>query len=166
MDTLLQEILEDLLKRLETPFRKIKIEEKEPGHFRVNIESEEPSLLIGHHGENITALQNVLKAILWKKEPDFQNVVLDVDDYRKRQEENVIKLAQRKAETLEKNSYPQSLPPMSAYFRRIVHLYLAEKFPHIVTESRGEGDLRHITLKLKGQETFVPNENEEDMSIL
>jgi len=166
METLIREILEEILNHLSTPFRKIRIEKRDEKTYRVNIESEEPSLLIGHHGENIGALQNVLKTIFWKKQEDQTNgrttgkeagfasedninVILDVDDYRKRQEENVIKLAQRKVEMVRKNQQSQPLPAMSPYFRRVVHLYLAENFNDIETESVGEGDFRHITIKLR-----------------
>lgn len=149
METLIQETLEELLKRLSTPFRKIRIEKRDDSTWRVNIESEEPSLLIGHHGENITALQNVLKTIIWRKTDGDCNIILDIDDYRKRQEENVIRLAERKVEMVRKSNQSQPLPAMSPYFRRIVHLYLSEKFKDIETESVGEGDFRHITIKPK-----------------
>lgn len=153
MDTVIQETLEELLNRLSTPFRKIRIEKKQENIFRVNIESEEPSLLIGHHGENIFALQNILRTIVFKKHPGNYSVILDVDDYRKRQEENIVKLAERKAEIVRKTGQTQSLPPMSPYFRRIVHLHLAKpEFANIETESVGEGDFRHITIKQKSQQ--------------
>jgi len=149
METLLQETLEEILNRISTPFRKIKIEKRDET-YRINIESEEPSLLIGHHGDNIFALQNLLKIIIWKKQPGEYKILLDVDDYRKRQEENVIKLAERKADMVKKTNQTQSLPAMSPYFRRVVHLHLAEKFADLMTESVGEGDFRHITIKPKG----------------
>lgn len=148
METLLQETIEDILNRISSPFRKIKIDKRDDT-YRINIESEEPSLLIGHHGENIFALQNLLKIIIWKKQPGEYKILLDIDDYRKRQEENVIKLAERKADQVMKTQQPQSLPAMSPYFRRVVHLHLAEKFTDLMTESVGEGDFRHIMIKPK-----------------
>ncbi len=153
MDTIIRETLEELLQRLSTPFRKIRIEKKDDNTFRANIESEEPSLLIGHHGENIYALQNILRTIIFKKQPGDFNVIIDVDDYRKRQEENVIKLAERKVESLRQTKHEQSLPPMSPYFRRIVHLHLAKaEYSDVITESVGEGDFRHLTIKPKSAE--------------
>ncbi len=150
MDTLIQETLEELLNRLSTPFRKIRIDKREENTYRVNIESEEPSLLIGHHGENIYALQNILRTIIFRKQQGDYNVILDVDDYRKRQEENVLKLAERKVEMVRKTHQVQALPPMSAYFRRVVHMHLAkEDFNDIATESVGDGDVRHLTIKPK-----------------
>jgi spoIIIJ-associated protein len=150
MDTLIQETLEELLQRLSTPFRKIRMEKKDENTYRANIESEEPSLLIGHHGENIYALQNILRTIVFKKQPGDYNVIIDVDDYRKRQEENVLKLAERKVEAVRKTHHMQTLPPMSPYFRRLVHMHLATPdYGDIETESEGEGDFRHLMIKPK-----------------
>lgn len=152
METLIQETLEELLNKISTPFRKIRIEKKEDNVYRINIESEEPSLLIGHHGENIFALQNVLRLLVWSKQDGDYSLVLDVDDYRKRQEENVIKMAERKVEAARKTGQPQSLPPMSAYFRRTIHLHFAnENYKDIETVSVGEGDMRYLTIKPKSE---------------
>lgn len=149
IETHLQQLLEDLLNRLATPFRRIRIESKEENTYRLNIESEEPSLLIGRHGENIFALQNIMKNIAWKKFPGDYKITIDVDDYRKRQEENVIKMAERKADFARSSKQSQSLPAMAPYFRRLIHLHLAEKFEDLVTESAGEGDFRHVIIKPK-----------------
>jgi len=159
MDTLIQETVEEILTKLCTPFRKVRLEKSDDNTIRVNIESEEPSLLIGHHGENIYALQNIVKTIIYRKHEGNLNLVLDVDNYRKRQEENVINLANRKIDTLKKTGNNQSLPPMSAYFRRLIHLHIADNYDDIETESVGEGDFRYLTLKLKGDETATDNQD-------
>jgi spoIIIJ-associated protein len=151
MDIIIRENLEEILQKLSTPFRKIRIEKIDNNTWRANIESEEPSLLIGHHGENIFALQNILRTIIFRKQTEDFNVVVDIDDYRKRQEENVIKLAERKVETVRQTGKKQSLPPMSPYFRRLIHVHLAQNdFSDIETQSQGEGDYRYLTIKPKG----------------
>ena len=66
-----------------------------------------------------------------------------------RQEANVIKMAERKADFARSSQQPQSLPAMAPYFRRLIHLHLAEKFEDLVTESDGEGDFRHVIIKPK-----------------
>lgn len=150
MELVIQETIEEILKRLSTPFRKIRIEKRDADTWRVNIESEEPSLLIGPHGENIQALQNLVKIIIWNQHGNEKcNVIVDVDDYRRRQEDNVLKMAERKIMTLQKTQEAQSLPPMSPYFRRLIHLYIAEKYQDVHTESVGEGDFRYLMLKPK-----------------
>ncbi len=133
-------------------FDKIEVEESEKDTFHVNIESKDQSLLIGHHGSNIQALQHILKILCWKKLPverEF-HIVLDIDDYRKRQEESVINLAERKVDMARRSRRPQSLPPMSGYFRRKVHLHLmGAGFDDVETISKGEGEHRHIIIQLK-----------------
>ena len=142
MDTaeILQETLEDLLNRLEVEYTKVEVNEEEAGIFELNITGDNPSLLIGHHGETIQALQHMLKTLAWKKCGNEQfNIVVDVDNYRKRQEENIMSLAERKIEYVRKTSRPQKLPPMSPYLRRKVHmLCMSPGYDDVETLSEGE----------------------------
>ena len=86
----LEELLTEILKKLGTDFKKVTVEEEENRNFTINIESDNPSLLIGYHGDNIQALQHILKVIAWKKLQNEQfNIIVDIDNYRKRQEDNV-----------------------------------------------------------------------------
>lgn len=147
----LKETLEELLKKLEVEYTKTEITEEEEHTFIINITSDNPSLLIGYHGDNIHALQHILKTLVWKKAGDEKfNIILDVDDYRKRQEENSMSMTERKIDTLRKTGRPQKLPPMSPYLRRKVHmLCMSAGYDDIETNSEGDGDARYITLKLK-----------------
>lgn len=115
--------------------------------YRVNIDTEEPSVLIGHHGETIGAVQHVLKVLLWKEVKDEHfNVLVDVDDYRKRQADSVINLVNRKIETLKETGREQTLPPMSPYFRRLVHMHVVDQ-DGVVSESYGDGERRYVVIK-------------------
>lgn len=153
MDTedLLKEVLQELLKKLGVEYKKIVINEDEVASYLINIQSDNASLLIGYHGENIQALQHILKVLVWQKSGNEHfNILLDIDDYRKRQEENVINLTERKVDIVRRTGRGQMLPPMSAYFRRKVHLHcMGAGYEDIETESQGDGDRRHIIIKLK-----------------
>lgn len=154
MEDLIQETLAAILKNLGVVFRKFKVShEKQPSGvtvYRIDIDSDEAATLIGYHGETIYALQHVLKTLVWKKANENVFIILDVDSYRKRQEESVLALAIRKVDAARKTLQEQTLPPMSPYFRRIIHLALAKpEFSDIVTESMGEGDHRAVTIKVK-----------------
>lgn len=153
MENKIHQVLEQTLNKMGISINKIRIEQPETNSFKINIETSHPNLMIGHHGENINAVQHIIKLILWS-ELDRENITekpeisLDIENYRRRQEQNIINLAERKVEMVRKLSSPQSLPVMTPYFRRLVHLYLAqEKFNDIKTESEGEGELRHIVIK-------------------
>lgn len=153
MDTedLLKKTLLEILDKLGVSYSKIKINEEEKNTYVINIESENPSLLIGYHGDNIHAIQHILKTLVWKKTKTEQfNVLLDIDDYRKRQEDTAINLAKRKIEYVRKTSRMQSLPPMSPYLRRKIHMLCMEPgFDDIETLSEGINDARYIIIKLK-----------------
>lgn len=151
IEEVLQETLEEILNKLGVQYGKITISQEDKDVYSLNIQSDNPSLLIGYHGDNIQALQHLLKVLAWKKcNNENFNILVDVDDYRKRQEENVINLTNRKVETLRKIGKAQILPPMSPYFRRKVHLHcMGAGFDDVETLSEGNGEYRHIIIKRK-----------------
>lgn len=154
IESSIEEILENLLIKLGVEFSKITVEKKEDKTFAVNIESEEASILIGHHGETIKSVQHILKVLCWSelKIGEEFNVVLDIGDYRKKQEESVVNLAERKVEFVRTTNRAQSLPPMSPYFRRVIHMHLMQPgYEDVETYSSGEGEMRHIIIKPKKQ---------------
>lgn len=150
IDKALKETLEQILVKLEAPFNEVLIEKEDQNGtdlYRLNIETEDPSMLIGFHGENIHSLQHLLKVIAWKKTKADFNILLDVDNYRQRQEQNVINLTDRKIEMVRKTKKTQVLPPMSPYFRRVVHLHVTNsEHNDVKTESIGDGDHRQVTI--------------------
>lgn len=154
-EDLIQETLAEVLKNMGMSFGKFKLSITDgvpegSKLYRIDIDSDEASTLIGYHGETIYALQHLLKTLVWRKTNQNIMVVLDVDGYRKRQEESVLTMAVRKVEEARKSYQDQVLPPMSPYFRRVIHLALAKpEYSDIVTESTGEGDRRAVVIRVK-----------------
>lgn len=152
LEQLIKETLEQILIRIGTEFTGISVEKEDDKTYIVNIESEEASTLIGRHGETIQSLQHLVKVIIWAKTQvsSEHTIIIDVDGYRQRQKESIINLAERKVEFVRKTRRAQSLPPMSPFFRRIVHMHLMEPgFDDIETMSEGEGEMRHIIIRPK-----------------
>ncbi len=148
MELVIKETLEKILEVMQVPFSGVKVSKENDRSYYVAIDTSSSNLLIGWHGETIAALQHMLKCILWKQKigSDTQ-VILDVDGYKKRQEESVIRLAERKAKYAIESQKEIKLPPMNPYFRRKVHLFLADKFADkIITESTGEEQARAIKI--------------------
>jgi spoIIIJ-associated protein len=147
MEEIIEETLRPILELMYINFKGVHVESLEDNHYRVNIDTDEPQLLIGYHGSNLLSLQHLLKILLYKKaEQDF-SVSLDVDNYRKRQEENVLQMAEQKVDQVRKAKGIQKLPPMSPYFRRLIHLHLAQpEFEDVKTESEGQGNYRAIVI--------------------
>lgn len=150
MELLIKETLEKLLEILDVSFTGIKISKEGERAYYAEIETQNTSMLIGWHGETIGALQHILKCLLWKQGVNSETqVILDVDGYKKRQEESVIRLAERKAEYAIETQKEVKLPSMNPYFRRIIHMHLAnsDKYKDVVTtESTGEGQDRGVKI--------------------
>jgi spoIIIJ-associated protein len=117
--------------------------------YYCDIQTREASLLIGKQGNNIAALEHLIKLVLIKRFDKVINITLDADSYKKRQKENAIGVAERHISKLKESKKPQSLPPMQAVYRRAVHMHIAEKYPEIQTDSHGYGNFRHIKISLK-----------------
>ena len=132
---------------------------------RVDIDSQEASRIIGWHGETLNSIQHLAKSIVRTKEKLATSplVVLDVDHYRAEQEEKVRRIAEAKADLVRRTGNRIALSPMSAYFRRIVHTFVAESptMSDLTTESIGEGDYRQIVLRLKNEKKDTIASGEE-----
>jgi len=149
---MITEILGELLKHLGLSFEGIDVK-KEEDMMRVEIMSKDASRIIGWHGETLNSVQHVLKSIIRQKENLERSpfLLLDVDGYRKSQEDKVCKIAEQKADFVRRTGSRVALAPMSPYFRRVVHLFVANnpKLSDIMTESAGQGDYRQVVLRLK-----------------
>lgn len=151
MDRQIKQLVSEFLVHLGIDFTDVEIEKIGDHDIKVNIVSEDPSLLIGHHGENLTAMQKILKVIFHKLFGEEMNVAFDIDNYRKRQEENVLTIAGQKIQEVRLTKKEATLPPMSPYFRRLVHLFIKENSPEdLASESIGQGNYRQVVIKYKG----------------
>lgn len=143
-------MVSQFLVHLGIDFTEVEVTKEGEDRFRANIISEEPSLLIGHHGENLQAIQKIVKVMFHKEYADEFEIIFDVDNYRKRQEENVLTITEQKIKEVRDSGTQSALPPMSAYFRRVVHLFIRDGgYSDIETESMGEGNYRQVVIKLK-----------------
>jgi len=153
MQDLIKETLGSLLKELNLEFSEITVDASDISMIRVDIISANPSRLIGWHGETLNALQHLVKSISRTKQKTEKApfIVLDVDGYRKDQEAKVCSIAEQKIDFVRRKKTRVALPPMSPYFRRVVHLFVSNHadYQDITTESVGEGEYRQIVLKLK-----------------
>lgn len=156
-----QVILGDLLRHLGFPAGEIKAT-MEDSMLRLDIVVPEPRRLIGWHGETLNAIQHLVKAIMRTKEglDRAPFILLDVDGYRRLQEDKVRKIAEQKSELVRRTGNRIALAPMSPYFRRIVHLHIANTptLSDITTESIGEGEYRQVVLRSKNEDRHASGE--------
>lgn len=150
MEKQIKKWVSEFLVKLGIDFMDLEVEMIDENNYRVNVLSEEPSLLIGHHGENLISMQKILTVIFHKQFGENITIAFDVDNYRKRQEENVLTIAEQKMHEVEQNKGQAALPPMSPYFRRLVHLMIKNSgYSNLVTESMGQGNYRQVVIKYK-----------------
>ena len=147
----IQQAVEKLLQLMEIEAQAT-IELDESNIVKVQIDGEELGVLIGYHGETLSALQTVIGLMINRDtagdDDNRYKVVVNVGDYRQRQKESLEALARRSAERVRFTKKPLTLSPMSSYDRRIVHLAL-ERESEMESESVGEGRERRLVIRLR-----------------
>lgn len=112
----------------------------------VHIEGEESSgLIIGRDGQTITALQYLANRIVSKTWPRSPRIQLDAGDYRQKQEEQLLSIAQFLSEKAKKSGRVQSTRPLSSFHRRVVHMAL-QNDRGVQTRSKGEGSMKRVLI--------------------
>ncbi len=111
----------------------------------VEVTGEDLSVLIGRKTETLNALQYITSLIVGKRLEKWIPLVIDVEGYRSRRERQLKQLALKMAEQAVTTGRRQTLEPMPANERRIVHLALRDH-PQVTTESTGEEPFRKLTI--------------------
>jgi spoIIIJ-associated protein len=102
--------------------------------------------LIGHRGETLRAIEYLLGQMIKRIDPDAPRILVDIAGYKQARRESLTELAQEIATRVKESGEEEALKPMNPAERRIVHMALRE-IEGIDTESRGEGQGRHIVVK-------------------
>jgi spoIIIJ-associated protein len=107
-------------------------------------------ILIGHRGETLDSLQYLVSLVINKENTgsEYKRVILDTENYRRRREETLVRLANRLAAKARTQSKSVVLEPMNPYERRIIHSALQDN-PYVTTHSEGEEPFRKIVIELK-----------------
>jgi spoIIIJ-associated protein len=111
----------------------------------IDLSGQDLSILIGKKAETLSALQYITSLIVSKKVGHSVSLVVDVENYRQRRATQVRQIANRVAEQVEKTGRRQSLEPMPAFERRIVHMELRNN-PNVRTESAGDDPQRKVVV--------------------
>ena len=119
--------------------------------YQAAIKSPDSALLIGAHGQTLSALDHLVRAFVFRQTPADQllpEIHVDVEGYKQRQIDEIVTLATQTADHVTTTHQPEVLRPMSGYERRIIHMTLADR-ADVVTESIGDGLARRIVVKPK-----------------
>jgi spoIIIJ-associated protein len=121
---------------------------KEGDQYRINIDSDINELLVGHRGENIKAIQHVIRVIVHKNYPeDKTHFLLDVGEYKKNRESLINKIipiiAQK--EIIEMGN-SVILTGLNGYERKLIHTLLVD-VKGVITSSVGEESSRKLIIR-------------------
>lgn len=121
------------------------IDQQQESLIRINIKNDQARYLIGRNGENLMALQHLLRAMT-SRQLAVGNFTIDINDYQRNRLDELKEVALSLADEVVRRRAPRSLTPMNAYERRIVHMTLAN-FNGVETDSEGQGEERRIVIK-------------------
>lgn len=117
------------------------IEKTEDERFlRLSLTGENLNDLIGHHGECMLALSQLMNSVC---ESGHKKIVLDVENYRKKREESLTALAKRTADKVARSGRYFKFEPMDASERKIIHTALQDD-DRVTTLSKGEEPRRYL----------------------
>ena len=124
--------------------------EEEDNKLKVNLVGPNMGLLIGYRGETLDSLQYLLSLVVNKnnRDEEYKKVILDTENYRKKREETLIRLANKLAYKVKKYGKSVSLEPMNPYERRVIHAALQDN-SYVTTHSEGDEPYRKVIIDLK-----------------
>lgn len=125
----------------------VAISDIKDGVLSVQIRTDaEAKLLIGKNGQNLAALEHIIRAASYRNTDDSPRVVVDVNDYRQSRADQVVQMVRQVVSRVRDTRRSQALLPMAAHERRIVHMELAS-YTDVASESIGEDPNRRVVIK-------------------
>lgn len=125
----------------------IMVEEDEES-ISIQITGDNIGILIGRRGETLDALQYLTSLVINKNKEIYKRVIIDIENYRQKREETLIRLANRLADRVVKYKKNITLEPMNPYERRIIHSCL-QNHRYVDTYSVGDEPNRKVMISLR-----------------
>ena len=127
----------------------VEVEKLEDGDTIIlRVWGKDSGIVIGRRGETLDALQYLTNLVVNKHSDTYKRVIIDVENYRKRREETLVRLAGRLADRVTRYRRNITLEPMNPYERRIIHSAL-QNHRYVETYSIGEEPNRKVVISLK-----------------
>jgi spoIIIJ-associated protein len=147
--TVVTELLEKMKVRARVSAHRVEAETpNQQPTVMIEIQGDDLSYLIGRRSETLNALQYISGLIVGKEVGHWVHIMIDIQGYRSRRDRQLRQLANRLADQVARTGRRQTLEPMPANERRIIHLEL-RNHPTVTTESVGEEPNRKVTILVK-----------------
>jgi len=106
-------------------------------------------VIIGYRGETLDAIQYLVSLVVNKNHEDpYKKVILDTENYRKKREETLKRVAEKTAYKVRRSKRSYKLEPMNPYERRIIHSALQSN-EYVYTFSEGEEPYRRVVVDIR-----------------
>jgi spoIIIJ-associated protein len=120
--------------------------------FEIDIRCKQFGFFIGHHGATLDALEMIISVIFNREFPVNRIVLLDVNGYRARREESLIRMVKKIIREIESDHRERPVENLLPKERKIVHKFLTNH-PYLTTISRGKGRARTLYIAPKDFES-------------
>lgn len=140
---LIAQILAGLLDRMGLPLPVTVRQESAGDALLAEIGGKAPGLLIGRHGQTLSAIEYFLNRALANRLASCPYVYVDAGGYRERRRATLQRIAEKARSLVRRRRRPLTLEPMSPRDRREIHLALAGD-EWVTTESIGDGEHRRV----------------------
>lgn len=127
----------------------LSVEEGDENTISIDITGDDMGILIGRRGETLSALQYLTSLAVNRHTEEYYRIVLDTENYKKRREETLKRLAKKLAGNAVRYRRNVTMEAMSPYERRIIHSEL-QNDPMVTTYSTGEEPNRKVVIAYKG----------------
>jgi spoIIIJ-associated protein len=131
---------------------KVSVLERSENRLMLDIITDDSAIIIGKRGKNLDAIQllvNVYAGKFINKDESSLRIILDVENYRTRREDNIVRSALKTADIVCSTKSSRLLEPLNPFERRLVHSALNE-VDDVITQSEGEGTFKRIRVIYKG----------------
>lgn len=131
---------------------KVVVLERSENRLMLDIITDDSAIIIGKRGKNLDAIQllvNVYAGKFINKDESSLRIILDVENYRTRREDNIVRSALKTADIVCSTKSSRLLEPLNPFERRLVHSALNE-INDVITQSEGEGTFKRIRVIYKG----------------
>ena len=119
---------------------------KRDDNVTISLYSDNNAILIGKDARTLNALTTIIKQAIYNQIGTYYNFVLDVSEYKEKQQYFIEKAAKKTAKEVARTKVEAKLEPMNSYERRIVHNVLTN-FKGVYTESEGVEPHRYVVIK-------------------
>ena len=126
----------------------------------ISLYSDNNGILIGKDARTLNSLTTIIKQSIYNEIGTYYNFVLDVSEYKEKQQFFIEKAAKKTAKEVARTKVEAKLEPMNSYERRIVHNCLTN-FRGVYTESEGEEPNRYVVIKPAKEDSKKNDETTE-----